>query len=199
MPEISFVADEDDFKIVVNYLSDRPDLAFIVGEGPGHWRAVPTLDSIEVDRIALWHVPSGPLPLPQKARNNTGETIPDPWRGWSEIVAGADKGYPYFGSGHPGIIWLHHFPSEPGTSHGVGISWFGWIGNYWWQLGRRATPATNLLWSELRAWIRRQTKPRASAGDSRAFPSAMAKIRAAAEASKAGASASVADPDRDMH
>jgi hypothetical protein len=68
VPQVSFVADEDDFANILAYLYDRPDIAFIVADGPGRWRTVQLLDRIDVDRIALWHIPSGPLPLPQSNR-----------------------------------------------------------------------------------------------------------------------------------
>ena len=179
MPQLSFVADEDDFTAILAYLNDHPDIAFIVADGPGRWRAVRTLDRIDIDRIALWHIPSGPLPLPQSDHRQPDQPIQDPWRGWNELRAGADGRYPWFGPGHPGVFWLQHNPKGPGTSHGVGISLFEWIGDHYSVIGRPASPATEKFWTDLRRWLTRQTMPRGSAGDSRAFPSAMAKIRAA--------------------
>jgi len=179
MPSLSFLADEDDFRLVLGHLNSDPEVAFIVRDGPGRWRAVPGLEQFDVDRIALWHVPSGPLPLLAAEHGQPAEAIDDPWRGWSERYPGADRSTPYFGAGHPGIIWLDHNPEGPGTRHGVGISEFGWIGNYYWILGRRADPATEKFWKELRRWLVRETKAQGSKGDSRAFPSAFARIQAA--------------------
>jgi hypothetical protein len=181
MPSVSFLADEDDFKTILAYLSANPEVAFLIRDGPSRWRATPVLERVEADRTALWHVPSGPLPLLAATHGQPSDLIQDPWRGWNERYPGADKSTPYFGAGHPGIIWLHHNPEGPGTRHGVGISEFSWIGNYYWMLGRRASPATERFWKDLRRWLVRQTKVQGSKGDSRAFPSAFARIQAARE------------------
>jgi hypothetical protein len=178
---ISFVADEDDFRSILGYLSDHPDVAFIVRAEPGRWRAVKRIDRIDVERIAIWHVASGPLPLVPAMYAEPARLIHDPWRGWTEQRPGFDASCPYFGPGHPGIIWLRYNPHGPGTRHGVGISQFEWIGNYFSLIGNPASPATEQFWKDLRRWLVRQTMRRASPSDSRAFPSAMAKMRASGE------------------
>jgi hypothetical protein len=179
MPSVSFLADEDDFSTILAYLSANPEVAFIVAARPGRWRAVAALERIDVDRTALWHVPSGPLPLLAAAYGQPSQLIQDPWSGWNERYPGKDRSCPYFGAGHPGIIWLIHNPEGPGTSHGVGISEFGWIGNHYSIIGRPADPATERFWKDLRRWLVRETKAQGSTRDSRAFPSAFARIQAA--------------------
>ena len=179
MPSISFVADEDDLRTVLAYLNDNPEVAFIVADGPGRWRAVEALERLDVGRITLWHVPSGPLPLLQARLGQPDLPIQDPWHGWHELRPGYDKSQPWFGPSHTGVMSLLPNPRGPGTRHGVGISEFQWIGNRYSVIGRGAAPATERFWKSLRRWIVRQTTSRASTGDSPAFPSAMAKIRAA--------------------
>ena len=178
---ISFVADEEDFRTILAYLSDHPDVAFIVRAGPGRWRAVGRLDRVDVDRIGLWHIPSGPLPLLAAKPVEPSRPIDDPWRGWTEQAPGFDRSSPYFGPGHPSVIWLLYNPHGPGTRHGVGISEFEWLGNYYSVIDLPAAPATEQFWRDLRRWIVRQTVRRDDPTDSRAFPSAMAKIRATSE------------------
>lgn len=176
---ITFVADEDDFRTILAFLSDNPDVAFIVTAGPGRWRAVERLDRVDVDRIGLWHIPSGPLPLVSAKPGAPDRPIDDPWHGWTEKGPAYDRSCPYFGPGHPGVIWLRYNPDGPGTRHGVGISEFEWIGNYYSVIGKPAAPATDRFWKDLRRWIVRQTARRDDPTDGRAFPSAMAKIRTA--------------------
>ena len=176
---ISFVADEDDFRIILAFLSDHPDVAFILPAGQGRWRAVKRIDHIDAERVALWHLPSGPLPLLQGTGEKPDRPIDDPWRGWTEQRPGFDPSCPYFGPGHPGVVWLQYNPRGPGTRHGVGISQFEWIGNYYRLIGKAASPATEQFWKDLRRWLVRQTVRRPSPSGSRAFPSAMVKIRAA--------------------
>jgi hypothetical protein len=178
MPSISFVADEDDFRTVLAYLNENPEVAFIVADGPGRWRAVQAVEQLDIDRIALWHIPSGALPLLHASHDQPDEPIQDPWHGWDELRPGYDRSHPNFGPGHPGILWLIPNPQGPGTAHGVGISQFQWIGNHYSVIGLGAAPATERFWKSLRRWIVRQTISRDSTGDSRAFPSAMARIRA---------------------
>lgn len=177
MPSVSFVADDVDFKAILAYLNGHPEVAFIVPEGPSRWRAVPALERLDGDRIALWHTSSGPLPRLASRWGEPDSTIEDPWSGWQEEAAGADPSVPYFGPGHPGVIWLLHNPDGPGTRHGVGVSGFEWIGNRYSIIGHPALPATEKFWMALRRWLVRSTTTSQSTGQVRAFPSAMARIR----------------------
>src|SRR5262245_46034700 len=109
MPCILFYADEKDFRILLNFLNDHPDIAFIVSNGPHRWRAERKVPRLKRES-ALWHVPSGPLPLLYPPPSEKEERIRNPWEGWKELFPGADTNSPYFGPGHPGIIWLNRQP-----------------------------------------------------------------------------------------
>jgi hypothetical protein len=116
MPSIPFYADEADLADVVRWLSDDEEIAFIVSAGPKHWIARHALEGVHFDRIALWHIPSGPLPLvPGRAGRawQRESWIEDPMRGWKERQTGLDPTVPFFGGGHPGIIWLNAETTGP--------------------------------------------------------------------------------------
>src|SRR5258706_7589544 len=100
MPYISFYADERDFRAIHKHFNEHSEVAFIVPNGSHRWRAERTVPRLKGESIALWHVPSGPLPLLHPPPSNRTDRIRDPWRGWKELFPGADPGCPYFGPGH---------------------------------------------------------------------------------------------------
>jgi hypothetical protein len=71
----------------------------------------------------------------------------DPWQGWQEEIAGADRRAPYFGPGHYGVFTLDLVLFEKG----VGTASFDWIGSYY----ERAPEATEKWWKRLRAWFKK--------------------------------------------
>jgi hypothetical protein len=95
MPYILFYADEKDFRMIREYFSMRPEVAFIIPDGSHRWRAVSIVPRLKGKSIALWHVLSGPLPLLHPPPSNKTDRIRDPWRGWKELFPGADRTCPY--------------------------------------------------------------------------------------------------------
>src|SRR5436189_4244525 len=81
MPYIHFYADQKDFEMIQNWFNTDSEIAFIVPAGPHRWRAEPKVTTLAAESIALWHVPSGPLPLLHPPPSNKETPIPDPWHG----------------------------------------------------------------------------------------------------------------------
>lgn len=157
MPWMPFYLSGDDALLLLSFLNQSDDLAFIVSDGDGRWKAVNTIPKLEFCRLALWNVPSGPLPLLRRG-NESDSQIENPWAGWNEERAAADPGLPYFGAGHPGIIWLNLRPNRLDTSTGalvIGLSSFEWIGNHYRIIGNPASPFTEKLWRGLRNFFRK--------------------------------------------
>ena len=180
MPCIPLYADEEDFRVIRDYLNQTEDIAFIVSDGSRQWRATQTIPRMDEARICLWHVPSGSLPLLHPLPSKTVDSISDPWSGWTELRTGADSSCPYFGAGHPGIIWLNQRPVSKRVSDGIGLSSFEWIGNHYSLIGRRAPAVTEKFWQRLRRWVKKSAVmiPRSGALDgvgaeAFAFPSAL--------------------------
>ena len=132
------------------------------------------------ERLALWHVPSGPLPLLGATEQEPTAWITDPWSGWQEKFPGADTRTPFFGAGHPGVIWLNLSLTgrEPGSV--CGMSSFEWIGDRYRSLRQGAKPETDRWWKALRRSVQRITRkvPRQSIKSSQsqeifAFPDAL--------------------------
>jgi hypothetical protein len=154
MPSIPFYASSEDSSAVVEHLNASADLAFLVSAGPRQWVAVKAIDSIRPGRHCLWHIASGPLPL-VRTGNQDDQVITDPFEPWTEARTGADSSTPYFGAGHPGVVWLN-MRSEELSRRGeavVGLSSFEWIGNHYRIIGNAAQPQTETVWKGLRRWI----------------------------------------------
>ena len=156
MPWIPLYADDTDFCSILGWLNEREDLAYIVSDGPSRWRAVRELPAFNTTRVCLWHVPSGSLPLLQ-ANQETG-AIQNPWEGWQELRAGADTTQPYFGAGHPGVIWLNIRSQSKRIPKGIGLSSFEWIGNHYKCIGNPAQISTERFWPVLRRWVQKNSK-----------------------------------------
>lgn len=107
MPSLSIFVDEQDAEILLCWLNDEKDIAFIMSTGPKQWRAVSCVSGLKDGNYSLWHVPSGPLPLFGAA--NSSEIIANPWSGWTELVTGREPTQPYFGPEHPAEIGLSLF------------------------------------------------------------------------------------------
>jgi hypothetical protein len=156
MPWLPIYAAEDDFQVLRSRLNEDEDIAFLVSDGPGKWRAVRSVEVLSPRRHCLWHIPSGPLPLFQKDSNRY-PAILDPFAGWLEADQGADRSNPYFGAGHVGIVWLNLRPGSTAVAtkvRTIGLSSFEWIGNHYRIIGSPAKPETEAWWKQLRKWIK---------------------------------------------
>jgi hypothetical protein len=159
MPWLPIYATERDLCQLLAYLNASEEIAFVVSHGQHRWIAVKTLGLLTDGRHCLWHVPSGPLPLFRGAGEAAGQ-ITDPFAGWHEVKAGADQASPYFGAGHPGIIWLNAHSKDirrPVDQSIVGLSSFEWVGNYFKIIGRAAQPETEKFWRALGHWVKKVT------------------------------------------
>ena len=154
MPWLPFYASDADLDTVRGHVNAADDLAYLVACGPGQWKAVGSLASVECGRYGLWHVPSGPLPLLKPGDGTPGE-ITNPFAGWSELRPGAHPSTPYFGVGHPGVFWLNLRAGgiSPHSTPLVGLSSFEWIGNHYRPIGSAASPGTEASWKMLRRWV----------------------------------------------
>jgi hypothetical protein len=167
MPSIPFYADQADFDWLVWWRHSEADIAWIVGDGPGRWRAVATCGATSGGTYCLWHTPSGPLPrlvaIDRKPSFNPiatlyrTEVVSDPWAGWEEGMTVADPPQPYFGAGHPGVIWPKARIRGSDGPDAIGMSSFEWIGNRYRSIRKGAPDVTEKWWQRLR----RQVKKRA--------------------------------------
>jgi hypothetical protein len=157
MAWLAFYAAGSDWDELLRHLNESDEIAFIISDGPGRWIAVKTLETLGGDRICLWHVPSGPLPLLHP--DGSYSSIGDPFSGWTELRAGMDRSQPYFGAGHPGVFWLNIRPQgidRQLDTASVGLSSFEWIGNHYRIIGRPAKPETEQFWKKLKAWMKKR-------------------------------------------
>jgi len=146
---------EPDASELIDLLTQDPEMAFLVSDGPRRWRAVEAISAKGIERVGLWHIPSGPLPLLPAIYDGPIHQVDDPWLGWTEERTGANPNTPYFGAGHPGVIWLNLRTGGKDSGSCCGLSSFEWIGNHYKVIGNAATPTTETWWKSLR---RRVTK-----------------------------------------
>jgi hypothetical protein len=187
MPWFPLYIDAVDAADLLGRLNFDPEIAFIVANGPGRWIARRALVAIPDGRHCLWHCPTGALPL-LRSGNAPDGVIADPWAGWKEARAGADPSQPYFGPGHPGIIWWNVNVASRDPPGGIGLSSFEWVGNHYRIIGSSADPKTEAWWAQLRKSVKKRGArriPRHGPVDGPhpeiwALPSALAKIEAGA-------------------
>lgn len=63
MPWLPMYLTESDAPVLIDLLVADPQIAFLLPNGPKQWRAVESISAEGINKIGLWHVPSGPLPL----------------------------------------------------------------------------------------------------------------------------------------
>ena len=185
MPWIPMYLAADDVALLSAMMNVDEEIAFIVPDGPKRWKAVVGLSTLPVGRIGIWHVPSGPLPLLAPDKKDDGQ-VHNPFSGWNELRSYADPTTPYFGAGHPGVIWLNLRLHPRDRNSSCGLSSFEWIGNYYRIIGNPAKKATELWWSSMRRRIQRiaaEKVPRQSLSSSFrpeifAFPAALQLLKA---------------------
>lgn len=158
MPWLPFYAFGDDPGTLLSLLNDDPEVAFIIGDGPGKWKAVETIEAFRDRRCMIWHVPSGPLPLLAAVNGDPDDNIADPWCGWTERRAGAISTIPYFGPDHSGHVRLTIKNLAGGNEPRIGLSGMEWTGSHYARIGLPAHPSTQRWWKRLRAAIIRISK-----------------------------------------
>lgn len=169
----------------MSWLNNEP-IGFIVSAGPKRWVARDTLPSISSGRHCIWHLDGGALPLMGADSKAPSGVIADPWAGWAELRTGADPNQPYFGPGHPAVIWLDAHPQGKRSPAAIGVSAFGWIGNHYRRIGGVPTKSTEKWWRRLRRAMTKSAVriPRAGPPDPSsphaeiwAMPSALSSIQ----------------------
>ena len=191
MPWLGLYADEVDSASILKLLNADPEIAFIVRHGRDRWIARRRLRAVTEGKICLWHHPGGPLPLVyvsalMERRTNKTSYVEDPWKGWKPKMIGADTGTPYFGPGHPSVVWWNVSPRGAIAKNSIGLSGFEWIGNANSIIGRPAHPSTTEWWKRLRKSLTKGNRRVSRLGpldgglgrDVWALPSALAKLEA---------------------
>lgn len=79
MPWLPLYIDKPDLIMLIDWLNEENNIAFIVGDGSKRWKAS-NIERYDDIRHCLWHCESGPLPLLRKKLPNG--KISDPFKGW---------------------------------------------------------------------------------------------------------------------
>jgi hypothetical protein len=180
---LPFYAAPDDVSLLQERLNADSEIAFIVRDGPGRWKASWRVDDLR-GKTMLWHVPAGPLPLLHPEGPDT--VIEDPFAGWNEERPGMDRSVPYFGYGWPACIllrlWIPGWQRLPPDF--LHISSFTWHG----RAAGLSPPPTRRWWQRLRGWVGRHATRVTRCGplhgahaDIWAFPAALRALEAGME------------------
>ncbi len=157
MPGLSIYGDRSDIERIIGMLNADDDCAFIVSDGPKRWKAVTRLESFRDGDYCIWVRSGGSLPL-LRPDGPSDELIKDPWGGWTEQPTGANPDQPYFGPGHPAVVWFDIRTKGRGGAGAIGISSFGWIGNHYRVLGSPAPEQVEKWWQRLRRAVKKSGK-----------------------------------------
>jgi hypothetical protein len=197
MPCISIFADEEDAKVLLDWLNSEEEIAFIIPDitqdSPQQkWKAIRTIDSFNDGKYSLWHISGGLLPFVNVP--DSPQVVFDSWKACIEQHASANSTKTYFGLGHSAEIrlelWLRHHPysETEKTTLPVLISWwmenkdllaasdFQWIGNRYEQ----APQQTHRWWKRLKVFVARKAirlTPSGQRWSFWAFPSAFRKLK----------------------
>jgi len=150
---LGFYAHEEDVYLLHQRLDEDPEIAFLLQEGPGRWRAAEHINELH-GKTMLWHVPGDPLPLLGCGAGEPDTLIENPFAGWRERRVGLDPSMPYFGPSWPSTLLLQLYtPGWRGLETDLlplsGLSFFGL------PPGSRAPSATHRWWRRMRDWMRR--------------------------------------------
>ena len=205
MPWLSMYLLDADVKSLCAMLDEDPEIALVVADGPGRWKAQWRVPKLKDGKHALWHVPSGPIELERAAVKAPPKVVKDPFKGWAAHRPEVEHGAPWFGPGPLGIIFLTvrrkagpasrtFSPMYRGAwsapaNQVIGRSDFFWIGNYYSVISSKykAAKSTQAWWQSLRRRVAKMAVQIPASGSWRgrdkdiwAFPQALGAIRAGA-------------------
>ena len=182
MSWLPLYADATDIAEVLAYLNDDEECAFVIADGSKRWKAVKIVPRLDDGRHCLWIHSGGPLPL-LRPNHQPDQLIPDPWNGWTELRSGADPSQPFFGAGHPAVVWFNVRARARSAPDAIGMSAFEWIGNHYRIIGSPAPDCVMKWWQRLGRRVKKSAKrvPRSGPLDGPgaeiwALPSAHARL-----------------------
>lgn len=195
MPWLPIFVDEHDAKLLVHWLNQEEEIAFLVPAGQGKWKAVSSVAGLKDGEYSLWHIASEPLPL--WCGSCDYGVIENPWEGWTEPLNGGSLTTPNSGVNCPGVIWLtlrtRHQPYSQQELNELpvcdallmkgkdimSVSDFEWIDRY-----QQAPRQTHRWWRRLKYWVTCQAVKLTPGGMREsfwAFPSAFGKLESGME------------------
>ena len=146
MANMNLYIDETGIKLLLEFINNCEETAYIVKIGKNQWIAKDKLFSIPAPNIFyIWHKNSGFNPS-TKLFNR------DPYKGWKG-PKGADSRLPYYGPGEPALYLFEYIP----CCEQKNILKIGWIGNYYKSIGKPAPAVTEHWWRKLREYVKKNS------------------------------------------
>jgi hypothetical protein len=154
MPSLAIYMYWADCDAVLDLLNSDEEIAFIIATRPNYWQAFRRLDKLPIQKVSLWHIPSGPLPV--KAADGEPVLIKDPWTGWAGVSVRGDLDSPMLiGGGQPGVVRFTANHNADGPLDVLRVSYLEWYGNSEnARLGWPVSPATERWWNRFRKKVK---------------------------------------------
>jgi hypothetical protein len=171
MPDISMYLDHADLALLEQFLNDDDQIIYVVKTGESQVQTLksqtlpPSMKTYESQfqtfksltlqpfmHCTLWHLPCGEIPA--DCRDSQGRITIDPYIKHLGAI-GLDLQV------RPGICQTF-VPRPNGVGHelstfeseiAIGRSDFGWVGNKYSIIGKKANPETERWWKHLRRWV----------------------------------------------
>ena len=157
MAEIIVYATLADTDVIREWINADASVAWIVKTRESgmvySWRASHTLDVIEEQDYAIWHIPSGALNIPSGTLNVPDIIVDDPFHGWVQTLDRSGVNSPWFGANLPGPFHFRFKESGAESPGSLGRSGFSWARDRYASIGQPASPAAKKWWAKLKRFI----------------------------------------------
>lgn len=157
MGEFIIYATKKDADAIRMWINDEPDIAWIVKvaehDEAYHWKAVSSIDVLQEQIYALWHIRSGSLNIPSGDQNISDAIVTDPFAGWLQPMHEKGASSPWFGDNLPGPYTFRFAESGREAPGSLGRSGFFWAEDRYKPIGKSAHPDAKIWWKKLRRFL----------------------------------------------
>jgi len=157
MAELIIYATLADIDAVREWINADAGVAWIVKtreSGSSYsWVARHSIDTLEEQEYAIWHLASGPLNIPSGDLDVPDATIEDPFQGWTQTLDRSGATLPWFGANLPGPFQFRFKEAGTEAPYSLGRSGFTWAKDRYRLIGKPASPAAKKWWAKLKRFI----------------------------------------------
>ena len=157
MAEIIVYATLKDTDVIREWINADDSVAWITKTQESgstySWVARHSVDAIEEQEYAIWHIPSGPLNIPSGSISIPDAIVADPFQGWTQTLSHSGATVPWFGANLPGPFQVRFKERGTEAPYSLGRSGFSWARDRYKAIGKPASPAARKWWAQLKRLI----------------------------------------------
>jgi len=154
-------ATNKDAGVLRTWINGESEIAWIIKSSERdllcRWRAVSSIDRLEEQRYALWHVGTGSLNIPSAEPSVPDAIVADPFSGWAQVAQHAGQTSPWFGNNLPGPYTFKFAENGREAPGSLARSDFEWQADRFKSVGKPAHPEAKRWWNKLIRFIDLQT------------------------------------------